>query len=90
MTAGPKFTSTTRAETPKLSSVFSMTEALRFMSPRSAFCPPEDDKSDMGGYSQTLLTPGTLVTRLVPNVVVIPEDALIVPGFAACGMAVLF
>src|SRR3989344_311226 len=49
----------------KLDNVFSITLAIRLISPRSAFCPVMSESKDKGGYSHIspLLSAGKLLTN---------------------------
>src|SRR3989337_2388453 len=62
VTAGPILTSTTLAVIPNDSRVFSICAALSFMSPLSAFPVLVSENIVIGGYFQTLSSPGTLLT----------------------------
>jgi S-DNA-T family DNA segregation ATPase FtsK/SpoIIIE len=57
VTAGPRLTSATWASTPKLCNVFSISEAVLLISPRSAFAPGASLKSERAGYSQIPFPP---------------------------------
>ena len=83
VTAGPKFTSTTRAVIPKDSKVCSILAAFPLISPRSALPVALSEIRSKDGYFQTFSSPGTLLTNFCSKGSFDVEVALLSLGFTS-------